>query len=444
MNEIAKACDLASGFSDIVIILTRPRETHKFDGSFTEFVKGCKTLQAVDELIRFATKGARSIHTVTVVDMFSFQPDENDTPIDERCHSILAQILKAKKPRVVLCCHSSESYNNETLKCLETIKDYGLHRKMAEFAKGYKTDILQSFHPSIAMSNSDCRPEFRALLIHHFVAAFGVLNDKVGFEIPDSVEEIRKLCLLKGLRVKSQLPNLDNWEAARHISRVLKDRYSLINSKLVFLVDIREHVKQSQKMGYFDEMYAWLERLFGQTSTFGTLGIAIVITFLWNKLDCVSANAEQMKQWLLIRGNEQEDWFPSPGHHVHNTLRSTKPRSMEDLMSNMNITHTNDESLREAMVINNELALLTSALLEPSVSGETPFTAVKDKIYHYLRQSTSRDIKVTIKIGALTKHCELLADMLVVADSKDERERDLEDLLAHVKQLHTIFTALSV
>jgi hypothetical protein len=71
-NEITQACNLASGFSDIVIILERPRRIHKFKNSFTEFVKDCPTLKAVDELIRLATKGARSIHTVTVLDVFSF------------------------------------------------------------------------------------------------------------------------------------------------------------------------------------------------------------------------------------------------------------------------------------------------------------------------------------------------------------------------------------
>ena len=82
-NEITQACNLASGFSDIVIILERPRRIHKFKDSFTKSVEDCPTLKAVDELVRLATKGARSIHTVTVLDVFSFQPDKKDISSDE-------------------------------------------------------------------------------------------------------------------------------------------------------------------------------------------------------------------------------------------------------------------------------------------------------------------------------------------------------------------------
>jgi hypothetical protein len=65
----------------------------------------CRTLWAVDELIRFATDGARSIHTVTVLDAFSFKPKDENHILDERCHQLLAEILKVKRPKVVIRCH---------------------------------------------------------------------------------------------------------------------------------------------------------------------------------------------------------------------------------------------------------------------------------------------------------------------------------------------------
>ncbi|KAJ5482987.1 hypothetical protein N7539_006433 [Penicillium diatomitis] len=97
-DEITQAQNLSAGFSDIVLLLERTlhRTNHKFDDTFEDFVGNCKTLWAVDELIRVATKGARSIHTVTVLDAFSFQPHQYATEQDEQCHKVLAQILRAK------------------------------------------------------------------------------------------------------------------------------------------------------------------------------------------------------------------------------------------------------------------------------------------------------------------------------------------------------------
>jgi hypothetical protein len=86
----------------MVILLERPHESQTYHGTFGEFVKPCKTLKSVDELIRFSSKGARSIYTVTVLDAFSFKPQDS-TPIpSERCHQLIEEILRLKNPNVVL------------------------------------------------------------------------------------------------------------------------------------------------------------------------------------------------------------------------------------------------------------------------------------------------------------------------------------------------------
>ena len=68
----------------------------------------CKTLWAVNELIRFTTNGARSIYTVTVLDAFSFKPNEESHIPDERCHQLLAEILRAKRLKVVIRYYKDE------------------------------------------------------------------------------------------------------------------------------------------------------------------------------------------------------------------------------------------------------------------------------------------------------------------------------------------------
>ncbi|CEN62946.1 hypothetical protein ASPCAL09574 [Aspergillus calidoustus] len=154
-DEIKQAQNLAAGLSDIVIILERPRDRyyHPYNVGFDEFVKTCPTLQAVDELIRFATRGARSIHTTTVLDAFSYQPDKKVTKQDQKCHEALARILKIKTPKVIIRCHRDE-YKDEWLKCIEQKgEDYKLGRKeiiIAEDTTTATTVVLQTFHPSCA------------------------------------------------------------------------------------------------------------------------------------------------------------------------------------------------------------------------------------------------------------------------------------------------------
>lgn len=43
-DEITKACDLASGPSDVVIILERPHKHQNYSVSFEDFVRSCPTL----------------------------------------------------------------------------------------------------------------------------------------------------------------------------------------------------------------------------------------------------------------------------------------------------------------------------------------------------------------------------------------------------------------
>ena len=196
-DEIDQVCNLASGPADIVVILQRPktRTSHDYGHPFPQFVSCCKTLCAVDELIQFATNGARSIHTVTVLDAFSFKPDDKSRIPDERCHQLLADIIRAKNPKVVLRCHT-DGYNDPWMEQFELpSKEYNFVRKELEAGGNHKITILQSFHPSVAVNYTARRPEYRCLLIHHFIAAFAELSGIL--QLHEEVEEIRQLCIRK-------------------------------------------------------------------------------------------------------------------------------------------------------------------------------------------------------------------------------------------------------
>ena len=197
-DQIDQACSLASGPADIVVILERPktRRSHEYGHSFPKFVDSCKSLWAVDELIRFATNGARSIHTVAVLDAFTFKPDNKSHIPDERCHQLLEEILKAKKPRVVIRCHR-DAYKNAWMKQFELpSNEYEFVRTELQAGENQKTIIIQSFHPSVAVNNHARRPEYRCLLIYHFIAAFAELSGVS--QLHEDAEEIRQLCMSKG------------------------------------------------------------------------------------------------------------------------------------------------------------------------------------------------------------------------------------------------------
>ena len=196
-DEIDQACNLASGPGDIVVILERPktRASHEYGHPFPKFVGRCRSLWAVDELIRFATNGARSIHTVTVLDAFTYKPDNKSHIPDERCHQLLEDILRAKKPRVVIRCHRDE-YKNAWMKRFELpSNEYKFVRTESQVGENHKTIILQSFHPSVAVNNPARRPEYRCLLIYHFIAAFSELSGVS--QLYEDAEEIRQLCIRK-------------------------------------------------------------------------------------------------------------------------------------------------------------------------------------------------------------------------------------------------------
>jgi hypothetical protein len=197
-DEIDHACNLASGPADVVVILERPktRTSHEYRHPSPQFVGCCKTLRAVDELIRFTTNGARSIHTVTVLDAFSFKPNDKSHIPDERCHQLLAEILRAKKPKVVIRCHRDE-YRDPWMKQFELpSEEYKFVRTELRTGGNHRTVLLQSFHPSIAVNNASRRPEYRCLLIYHFIAAFPELSGVS--QLHDDAEEIRQLCTKKG------------------------------------------------------------------------------------------------------------------------------------------------------------------------------------------------------------------------------------------------------
>ncbi|KAM7198336.1 hypothetical protein V8F33_005127 [Rhypophila sp. PSN 637] len=364
-HEISQACNLASGFSDVVVILERPY-AKSYDTPFEKFVQDCNSLQALDDIIRFATKGARSIHTVTILDAFSYQPNKNKKDGDRECHQLLAEILRIKKPKVVIRCHK-DSYQDEWMKRFELQVDgYRLIREDVDFGDGHKAVLIQSFHPSCAVNNAMYRPEYRALLIHHFIAAFTELHRK--YELPHYVEGIRKSCLEKGRRRPQAIRELrvQSWKAALYVSQELGSTYpgQPKQDKIEFDDDEpRDRFRRRERV--FSGMYHWLRQLAAGSCTCGTLSIAKVMTYwkLYFKDDPIY---EQVIALLDMQGNEQLEWFPYSASN-----NSSVGLSLEQQYSRLDAIQS-PRTLYTSFGLGDQAPPLASTALKPSSETELP------------------------------------------------------------------------
>jgi hypothetical protein len=300
---------LAYGLSDLVIILERPY-VKDYSASFECIVQNSKTLRALDNLIRFSSRGARSIYTVTVLNAFSMQPNKEDKNLVRAWHRTLAQIIRMKKPKVVLRCHN-DSYEDEWLNQFDFHgSNYELQLHEVEIDVRNIAKVFQSFHPSCAVNNTDCRPEFRALLIHHFLAAFAALRD-CPVALPYYVDEVRQLCLVR--RQRRQKPDLRRWQAAHFIEAALSGRRRYTGPETwepVGFLDTRIKMQQYRATKVVD-MYRALVSFAKADCMPGTLAVAKVVTFFWEEFFSDEPLYQQVKLLLQIQGSAQPRWFGS-------------------------------------------------------------------------------------------------------------------------------------
>lgn len=381
-KEVAQACSLAAGLSDIVVLLERPRaKTYNVD--FDEFVKDSKTLRAVDDLVRFASKGARSIHTVTVVDAFSFQEDKSYTKFDQECHMLLAQFLQAKKPKVVIRCHR-DRYKHEWMKRFESPgEDYRLERKEIEIERGYKTVVLQSFHPSCAVNNADYRPEYRALLIHHFVAAFGELHGEG--QLPACAEDLRELCQQKGNRTSTPYHKFHS--ARRNVSLTLSARYNdPFKSISVGFGDLERSERIMHNAKAHLDMYHWFRRLAQGSRSPGSLALSRIYLFNWKEFFTKEPLYKQVTWLLEMSGTKQASWIAPKSRLDDDDV------VLSNLTTKFNELTFDDGKEPIGGVVGNRIKLIES------------MRRITNKAKEYLHKSSITELAVSLQIAGLVAY----------------------------------------
>ena len=399
---------LAYGLSDLVIILERPY-VKDYSASFEYIVQNSNTLRALDNLIRFSSRGARSIYTVTVLNAFSMQPNKGDKNLVPAWHRTLAQIIQMKKPKVVLRCHN-DSYEDEWMGRFEFYgSDYELQLHEVEIDVRNIAKVFQSFHPSCAVNNTDCRPELRALLIHHFLAAFAALRDSP-VALPNYVDEIRQLCVIRGQR--RQKPDLRRWQAAHFIEAALSGRRRYTGPETwesVEFFDTRVKMQQYRATKIVD-MYRALVSFAKADCMPGTLAVAKVVTFFWEKYFFDEPLHQQVKLLLQIQGSAQPRWFGS--------------RSLEN--QGAQLSRISDQF---ADIRLNEVPAEDCHREYPRRYIEGTLAAAKI----YLRSSTMMELATSLCIASDVGYCEMMRklpvddkpDLLVLRSSSFRRLRQL-------------------
>jgi hypothetical protein len=253
---------------------------------------------------------------VTVFNAFSYQPDKDDHSIDGTCHQILAKLLQAKKPKVIIHCHNSD-YSDEFMKRFNFRNSvYRLKREIIKITDDHEAVVIPSFHPSHAMEHNPHRLEFRILLMYHFVDGFRALHD--GQTPPQTThyccaDKIRCLCC-KPIPIRWDLP-CSKWEDARRIAIRLKESchcpekdHKEAPRQSGFFAGEEPEEEEARKASTFDAMIYWLDLVYEKPQAFDFFGIADTMSFPKNncKLNLAYKNIFSL---LLRRKFGDKHWF---------------------------------------------------------------------------------------------------------------------------------------
>jgi hypothetical protein len=175
--EIEKCWQLASGDDDMVILLKRPANNHDYSSTFADFISQSPVLKVVGELIELASGGSRHISNVCIIDALSFKPKGRVTHTqefsDSNCFDLAAQIIKLKKPRVVLgCCSGIDPEHWLASFGAGPVGQQPQHQTVN--IGDHVCMVLPSFHPGHCINHVPWHAKSRILLIHHFILAFSL------------------------------------------------------------------------------------------------------------------------------------------------------------------------------------------------------------------------------------------------------------------------------
>ncbi|KAL3491675.1 hypothetical protein BJX62DRAFT_236938 [Aspergillus germanicus] len=414
-DEITQACNLASGFSDVVVILQRPLEEnlHPYNQPFDKFVSSNPTLKVVDELLRFASAGARSIYTTTVINAFPFQKDKKDAEADRRCEEVIAKFLQIKRPRIIIQCVNPVYVCPSMMKFNFEGKPSRLEYQKVPLESGHICTVIPSFHPSYATKYNPYRPEWRVLQMYHFVMAFRYLHGED--RLPCCAEKIQRMCL-----TKDELNSNDNRPAvlASRISKKLFKSYLPRRNTIPLpseqgFAEETDFEMMNRESEIFEILAAWLALLLRKPQAFEPFGILYTLILLPNANFLFPFISSRIATALSGSDLQHDHW--SCDDNDISVIGVGKE------LSEMGLTH--DEVFPTIIDANTQAYQAASGLLNLVDRGESiDFTKISScskalnsqdlRLYCYFKDKQSIAISHTLRVAALSKRCKTIVDTM--------------------------------
>ncbi|CAI7673286.1 unnamed protein product [Penicillium viridicatum] len=397
-HSITQASNLSSGLSDVIVILERPRiiESHSPNQSFDDFVNGCDTLQVVDELLRFASRGTRNIGTVTVINAFSLQPEKN-----------------------------AEA-------------DLRIRSEQIEIVEGHTAIVIPSFHPSHAVNYLKYRLELRVLLMYHFALAFHSLGARTA--IPCCAKRLQGLCLYKGERKEDKCP-ISDWDLASCISDKVNKSYLHCGKDVVPLsmgvfADEDLSDKINRESDTFDSLSFWLSLLLEKPQKFELFGVASTSFLLKRANTNLNPVYSRISSAFLDLVTDQDHWFFK--------AEDTDVADIEEKFSAISL-HI-DPQIFDVIDANRKACVSVEKTLGLVERGQVIDFTVKTPPHYgavvlqnvllakYLASSPRITISTALRMEALSKRCSVINE---TSRKHSEVEGQLPDteIIFHVKRL---------
>lgn len=203
-------------------------------------------------------------------------------------------------------------------------------------------------------------------------------------------------------------------------------------------------------------MYEWLEYLAGPSHTFGALGIAEAVLFLWKEHFESNPLYEQVKMLLLYKGSRQQGWFPTADHELpliedltqFHISSSDFPGRMTMGLYSPEIIEANKQAI---VFISDTLALDLGEqagktnLEQIAACNEIAdlISAQNSLIEKYECTSTLTQLSRILKVQKLVTQCEIMGSIIKLEEycldePKEKIHKDLALLRFYLHQLISI------
>ncbi|KAJ5366184.1 hypothetical protein N7541_000125 [Penicillium brevicompactum] len=162
----------------VLIVLERPHSKQENSDGFMEGKRNYRTINAVSDLISAVDNYKLGFDDVSLFDAIPFLDEtvagkDHRHIIDEEAHNVLADMVKAKEPDIILCCFKTESQSPPVRKLQSRGVGQILYHddpKLTGF--GLLSTLVIAFHPNYAIDYYPLSSYFKQLLALEFTKAF--------------------------------------------------------------------------------------------------------------------------------------------------------------------------------------------------------------------------------------------------------------------------------